>query len=149
MTKISSVHNLELETLSLHFSVWRERQLEALSQEIQEKIHSLQSPPKTECHNVRKIRCSTSVDGFGSQIHQILTCLLSGYFTGSLVIIDHFLDNYLRNSSLKWDHYISAISELCQPFSNYSYPHNVLDIDIKFNGISKKKKKNLIMNFSI
>lgn len=127
-----------MESLLLHFSNWREKHLKALSKQIQEKFYTSQSPPKTECQKVRKVRCSTSLAGIGSQIHQLMSCLMSGYFTGTLVIIDQIFDNYLYNSSHKWDHYFSPISDSCQPFSNNSYPRNVFDIDIRLNGISKQ-----------
>ena len=48
-------------------------------------------------------------------MHYLMVCLLRGYFTKTLVIIDEIFVNYLNKPELKWDEFLSPISETCQP----------------------------------
>jgi len=104
---------------------WRQQQLNIISKQIQKNIESIQSPPKEKCQNIRKLYCQTHPYGFGSQIHGLVTCLLRGYYTKTLVVIDNIFVNYLENSNSTWDQFISPISETCQP--NHTVKYDIKD----------------------
>jgi hypothetical protein len=110
-----SVFSLEIQSFSSHLNKWREEQLSHVSELIQQKIQSIQTPPEKKCEDANKIICGFSGMGFGAQIHSLMTCLLKGFYTQKLVVIDGIFDNYLSQTSSKWDEFISPISETCQP----------------------------------
>jgi hypothetical protein len=103
------------------FSDWREEQLNTISQQIQQTIKSIQSPPESSCLISEKIYCKVPKLGFAAQIHGLMTCLLKGYYTKTLVVIDQIFINYFGESNSTWDNYISPISETCQPNHTFKY----------------------------
>ncbi len=126
-----SFDNLNLESLLNLMSEWRRKNYEILSKEIQYRIGSIQSPPASHCKHIEKIHCNFQSDsiGFGNQIFLLIKCLLTGYFTGTLTVITNLLDNYLNNSTLKWDHFLKPISKTCQPNASMSYPQKEWDFN--------------------
>jgi len=46
---------------------------------------------------------------------------MRGYYEKTLVLIDRILTNYLNNSGLNWDHFISPISKTCEPNASVRY----------------------------
>jgi hypothetical protein len=112
-------------------SDWRRKNYDKLSNEIQHRIRLIQSPPMRHCKYIEKIHCSLQTDliGFGNQIFLLIKCLLTGYFTGTLSVITNLLDNYLNNSTLKWDHFLTPISKTCQPNASVSYPQKESDFN--------------------
>jgi hypothetical protein len=110
-------------------SEWRRKEYEKFSKKIRHRIHSIQSPPLSSCEHIEKIHCNFQSDsiGFEDQIFPLIKCLLTGYFTGTMTVITNLLDNYLNNSTLKWDHFLKPISKTCQPNASVSYPQNSKD----------------------
>ncbi len=122
-----SVLILELQSLASHISEWREKQLDLISERIQHSINSMQLTDKEKCENARKFHCRLPDHGFGSQIHSLMTCLLNGYYRKTLVVIDEIFVNYLGQTNLTWDQFISPISETCQPNHRFKYKFNELN----------------------
>jgi hypothetical protein len=89
-----SLFCIELESLSSQFSDWREEQLKSISKRIQQNIEQIQSPLKENCENTNKLYCRVPNYGFGSQVHTLITCIIKGYYTKSMAVIDQFLGSY-------------------------------------------------------
>lgn len=87
----------------------------------------MQLTDKEKCENTRKFHCKVPGYGFGSQIHSLMTCLLNGYYKKTLVVIDEIFDNYLGQTNLPWDQFISPISKTCQPNHWFKYKFNELN----------------------
>jgi hypothetical protein len=121
---------LELKSLSSHISEWRSEQLNLISKQIQQNLRSIQSPLKEKCEKIKKIYCSIPSYGFGAQIEELMICLLNGYSAKTLVVIQHFLRNYLDASNKMWDEFILPISETCQPNHLLEYEKNQNDSTI-------------------
>jgi len=92
-----------------------------ISSKIQDNIQSIQSPPEEKCENINKYYCRVPEWGFAAQIHSLMTCLLVGYYTKTLVVIDQVFSNYLNGSNSTWDQFISPISETCQQNHTIKY----------------------------
>jgi hypothetical protein len=122
-----SVLILELQSLASHISEWREKQLDLISERIERSINSTQLTDKEKCENARKFHCKVSGYGYGSQIHSLMTCLLNGYYRKTLVVIDEIFGNYLGQTNLPWDQFISPISDTCQPNYRFTYKFNELN----------------------
>ncbi len=116
-----SLFCIELESLSSQFSEWREEQLKSISEQIQKNIEQIQSPPKEKCENANKLYCRVPNYGFGSQVHSFMTCIIKGYYTKTLAVIDQFLVSYSDPPKITWDQFIAPISETCQPNHTYKY----------------------------
>jgi hypothetical protein len=116
-----SLFCIELESLSSQFSEWREEQLKSISEQIQKNIEQIQSPPKEKCENANKLYCRVPNYGFGSQVHSFMTCIIKGYYTKTLAVIDQFLGSYSDPPKITWDQFIAPISETCQPNHTYKY----------------------------
>jgi hypothetical protein len=104
-----------------HFSEWRDEQLKSISKQIQQNIEQIQSPPKEKCENADKLYCQVNPNGFGSQIHAFLTCVIKGYYTKTLVVIDQIFIRYLNSPLITWDQFLSPISQTCQPNHTFKY----------------------------
>jgi hypothetical protein len=128
---------LEIQSLSSHISEWRSEQLNLISKQIQQNLRSIQSPLKEECGKMKKINCDSSYEGFGAQIEELIICLLNGYSTKRLVVIQHFLRNYLEASNKMWDEFILPISETCQPNHLLEYEINQNDSSVRRKGTSQ------------
>jgi hypothetical protein len=100
---------------------WREKQLMKISEQIQERIRSIQSPPEKICAILEKFYCRVPETGFGSQIHHLMSCLFRGYYPKTLAVIDKIFAVYLGTPNKIWDIYISAISEACQPTHHFTF----------------------------
>jgi hypothetical protein len=131
-----SLFCIELESLSSQFSEWREEQLKSISEQIQKNIEQIQSPPKEKCENANKLYCRVPNYGFGSQVHSFMTCIIKGYYTKTLAVIDQFLGQYLNPPKVTWDHFIAPISETCQPNHTYKYGVEKESSVIKIQSIS-------------
>jgi hypothetical protein len=112
---------IELESLSSQFSEWSEEQLKSISKQIQKNIEQIQSPSKEKCENMDKLYCRVPDYGFGSQVHSLMTCIIKGYYTKTLAVIDQFLGSYSDPPKITWDQFIAPISETCQPNHTYKY----------------------------
>lgn len=92
-----------------------------ISEQIQERIRSIQSPSVESCGYLDKLYCRVPETGFGSQIHHLMSCLLRGYYTKTLAVIDKIFAIYLDTPNKTWDIYISPLSETCQPTHHFTY----------------------------
>jgi hypothetical protein len=132
-----SVFMLELKSLSSHICEWREKQLNLISKQIQQNLRAIQSPLKEKCENMKKIYCDIPSWVFGTQIEQLMLCLIKGYYTITLVIIRQLFINYLDASNKKWDEFILPISEICQPNHLLDYETNQNDSSCSGEGMSQ------------
>jgi hypothetical protein len=130
-----SLFFIELESLLSHFSEWREEQLKSISKRIQQNIEQIQSPPEEKCENVNKLYCRVPDYGYGSQVHSFMTCVIKGYYTKTLVVIDQLLGRYLDPPKITWDQFIPPISETCQPNHTYKYEVKNENSVIKIEGL--------------
>ena len=103
-------------------SEWREKQLSIISEQIQKRIYLLQSIPKVTCLNADKYLCKLPyVCGTGCELHQLMSCLMRGFYNNTLVLFNDIFRIYLNGSDQNWEHYIMPISETCQPNSMVHY----------------------------
>jgi hypothetical protein len=116
-----SLFEIELQSLSSQFSEWRQQQLKSISKQIQQNIEQIQSPPKQKCEDTNKLYCRVPDSGFGSQVHSLMTCIIKGYYTKSVAVIDHFLNQHINPPKITWDQFIAPISQTCQPNHTYKY----------------------------
>jgi hypothetical protein len=98
-----------------------------ISKQIQQNLRSIQSPLKEKCEKTKKIHCDVPPYGFGAQIEVLMTCLLEGHYTKTLVIMKRLFTNYLDASNKAWDEFILPISETCQPNHLLEYKINQND----------------------
>jgi hypothetical protein len=131
-----SLFEIELQSLSSQFSEWRQQQLKSISKQIQQNIEQIQSPPKQKCENTNKLYCRVPNYGFGSQVHSLMTCIIKGYYTKTLAVIDQFLGKYSDPPKITWDHFIAPISQTCQPNHTYKYKVKNESSVITIEGIS-------------
>jgi hypothetical protein len=128
---------LELKSLSSHICEWREEQLNLISKQIQQNLRSIQSPIKEECEKKKKIYCDLGRYGSGAQIQRLMLCLIKGYYTKTLVIIERLFTKYLIESNKTWDEFILPISETCQPNHLLEYKINQNDSRMSGEGMSQ------------
>lgn len=91
---------------------WQKKEVEALGDLIQHRIHALQNP--ADCKSAKKILCNIPVAaksrGTGSQLHHISYCFLAAYGTQRTLIINKRKTMVMV---LDMDPYFIPLSETC------------------------------------
>ncbi|XP_063591496.1 alpha-(1,6)-fucosyltransferase-like [Penaeus indicus] len=91
---------------------WQKKEMEALGDLIQHRIHALQNP--ADCKSAKKIICNIPVAikarGTGSQLHHISYCFLAAYGTQRTLIIKR---KETKSMVIDMDPYFLPLSESC------------------------------------
>lgn len=98
--------------LSDSFEQWRTKELRALGEIVQNRLHYIQNP--SQCSTARKLICEMKNScGFGCEISRVVSCLIAAYSTKSTLILDD-RDQLMLKESGGWDGVFIPLSETCR-----------------------------------
>lgn len=98
---------------------WRRDELQQMADFVQNKIKSLQNPPKESCSSVKKLVCQLNKGcGFGCQIHHLAYCMVVAMATGRLLIMNDHNWRYAHSKSQSsnsqgWGSVFLPLSDTC------------------------------------
>lgn len=99
-----------LSTTSSYIGDWRYERSRILAKKVQEKFTKLQNP--TDCKNSKKIVCDLNkACGFGCQMHHVMYCFITSYFTGRTMILE---SNQWRYNPDGYEAYFKPVSDTCK-----------------------------------
>lgn len=91
---------------------WRKSESEKLAHHVQKKFNQLQNPP--DCNSRKKIICDMGKScGFGCQMHHVMYCFITAYFTNRTMILQ---SNGWRYNQKGYEAYFKPLSETCQSY---------------------------------
>ncbi|CAF0711896.1 unnamed protein product [Brachionus calyciflorus] len=104
---IASTYNL---SISNHLGEWRRTESENLAKVVQKRFTELQNPE--DCNNKKKIICDMGKScGYGCQMHHIMYCFITAYFTNRTMILNS--DGWRYNEK-GYEAYFMPLSETCR-----------------------------------
>lgn len=119
----SDVINIDEEN---NLTVYRKNELTKVIKTVLERIQKIQFP--ADCKTAKKIRCFIPSDcGFGCQFHTFAGCLIDGYSTKRVVILQSW------NYRAKWDEIFQPLTsctlkDISDPSSNFSKGMDNLEV---------------------
>ena len=98
---------VELHDLSKSNGDWRHTAANKLTQRVQKEFHDLQNP--ADCGAAKKIVCDLNkACGYGCQIHHVMYCFITAYFTKRTMILE----------SANWRYNAAGFNAYFKPLSN-------------------------------
>ena len=111
-----SVIQLEALSLSKNISLedWRQKEFTELNEIIDRHLNVIQNPPTEQCLTSRTILCNhTNHYGFAAGLHDILWCMIAGYYSNRTVILLTKNYHYLKEGTEKWTDFFMPLSDTC------------------------------------
>jgi glycoprotein 6-alpha-L-fucosyltransferase len=103
----AEVYNL---SISDDIGEWRKRESIKLNNEVQNKLSQLQNP--SNCEQRKKIICDLAKScGFGCQMHHVMYCFITAYFTNRTMILE---SGGWRYDQRGFETYFKPISDTCK-----------------------------------
>jgi glycoprotein 6-alpha-L-fucosyltransferase len=103
---IAQVYNI---SLSDNNGEWRRNEAHKLRDKVRQRIHEMQNP--SQCSKARKILCDLNkACGFGCQMHHVMYCFITAYFTNRTLILE---SNGWRYNSAGYEAYFKPLSDTC------------------------------------
>jgi glycoprotein 6-alpha-L-fucosyltransferase len=93
---------------------WRQKKSDELIKRVQKQFVDMQNP--ADCSRAKKIVCSLNkACGFGCQMHHVMYCFITAYFTKRTMILES--DNW-RYNPRGYEAYFRPLSETCKELSD-------------------------------
>lgn len=104
---LAQLHNISV--LNKPVNKWKKETLGKFSVQIRNKISKIQFP--TNCNLTKKLICQVKNScGFGCQIHHLIYCYVTAYFTNRTLIVN----------SKGWNYDSNGYDKIFTPFTNCS-----------------------------
>ena len=116
---------MEAKSLSKSLSIedWHQKESKQLSEQILNHLNRVQNPTPEQCLSGQSIICNhTNGNGFASGLHDIVWCLIAGYYSNKTVVLLTKRYHYLNDGSNKWTDFFMPLSNTCDEnlFANTS-----------------------------
>lgn len=99
---------------------WRKEQSISLASKVQNEFYELQNPK--DCHASKKLVCSLNkACGFGCQMHHVMYCFITAYFTKRTMILD---SKSWRYNPKGYEAYFKPVSDSCRDSTDRPVDYN-------------------------
>ena len=99
---------------SLGIEDWRQKESKELSYLVEKHIKELQTLSPEKCLSKETILCNlTNNNGFASGLHDIIWCLIAGYYSNRTVILLTKHYHYLKDGTNRWTDFFKPLSPTC------------------------------------
>ena len=108
---LAQLYNL---SISDNLGSFRHQKSEELTKIVQQRFHDLQNPK--DCENTKKVICDLNkACGFGCQVHHVMYCFITSFFTNRVMILE---SKNWRYNPAGFEAYFKPMSDSCTSYSD-------------------------------